>query len=357
MSRINVEPVDGDRDHDSNWESEDSGNNHRQDRENARRRTRLVFEMEMRDRDGRMHERQYEYDVGPGENDQEDSGDEGFRGFFSPINGEGFFRVFGPFSTFFEQLMNTTTQEAEETIRTRASRRAIDNLKYIALTEAKEKNCSICFEQYEVVEDEEDPPISVPEDEKLKDRSEKKRKDEKNHSPVVMPCGHEFGFSCLESWLLASNSCPVCRTKVESENEFQKQELESYGSSTRRDLESESSVEDDIDNANEERRNQMDDLLRSFITNPINHSVEAFERAIEGDRDGQTSTDPERITTNGVGLPEDFQSRLNALLRMGLPISRYYQSDGDDVDDEEDDIHESMDEVEEASDIDSDDQW
>ncbi|GMG20905.1 unnamed protein product [Ambrosiozyma monospora] len=36
------------------------------------------------------------------------------------------------------------------------------------------------------------------------------------HIPVVMPCGHIFGRSCLREWLKTHSSCPLCRNKITS---------------------------------------------------------------------------------------------------------------------------------------------
>lgn len=55
----------------------------------------------------------------------------------------------------------------------------------------------------------EDPPESVPESGQQSD-----------HRPVELPCGHRFGQSCIKEWLGSSNTCPLCRTPLESQDEY-----------------------------------------------------------------------------------------------------------------------------------------
>lgn len=40
------------------------------------------------------------------------------------------------------------------------------------------------------------------------------------HSPVEMPCGHKFGLTCIKEWLSSSNTCPMCRTAIESQDDY-----------------------------------------------------------------------------------------------------------------------------------------
>lgn len=54
-----------------------------------------------------------------------------------------------------------------------------------------------------------DPPESVPESGQQSD-----------HRPVELPCGHRFGQSCINEWLGSSNTCPLCRTPLESQDEY-----------------------------------------------------------------------------------------------------------------------------------------
>lgn len=58
-------------------------------------------------------------------------------------------------------------------------------------------------------EDDDDPPESVPESGRQSD-----------HRPVELPCGHRFGESCIKEWLGSSNTCPLCRTPLESQDEY-----------------------------------------------------------------------------------------------------------------------------------------
>ncbi|CAN6638447.1 hypothetical protein TRVA0_017S00496 [Trichomonascus vanleenenianus] len=146
----------------------------------------------------------------------------------------------------------------------RASKRAIRRLKRIMNEEQlSDKMCSICFEEFENPEkmrgeqpesDSEDPPESVPEAMDIEDdppesvpgneacvedppesipvseedpsesapneEDDEGENGEDTHVPVQMPCGHQFGLSCLKSWLKESNTCPMCRTTIESQSEF-----------------------------------------------------------------------------------------------------------------------------------------
>lgn len=38
--------------------------------------------------------------------------------------------------------------------------------------------------------------------------------DDLEHEPVVMPCGHIAGRSCLAGWLAENPSCPICRKQL-----------------------------------------------------------------------------------------------------------------------------------------------
>lgn len=53
-------------------------------------------------------------------------------------------------------------------------------------------------------EEEEESSLSLPE----------------SHVATKMPCGHIFGHLCICEWLRSNNSCPLCRTQVESESEY-----------------------------------------------------------------------------------------------------------------------------------------
>lgn len=44
--------------------------------------------------------------------------------------------------------------------------------------------------------------------------NDKKDKSEYTHVPVLMPCEHVFGRSCLREWLKTNNSCPLCRLSI-----------------------------------------------------------------------------------------------------------------------------------------------
>lgn len=66
-------------------------------------------------------------------------------------------------------------------------------------------------------EREQDPPTSVPEGE---DENDDNVHIPDDHRPIQMPCGHNFGLSCIREWLNSSNTCPLCRTTIESHDEY-----------------------------------------------------------------------------------------------------------------------------------------
>ena len=68
--------------------------------------------------------------------------------------------------------------------------------------QGKETNCGICQQKYH---DPEAPP---------------KETDHKPETPCLLPCGHSFGFDCLQRWLSPfphggnGNTCPTCRGQL-----------------------------------------------------------------------------------------------------------------------------------------------
>uniref|UniRef100_A0A060T981 ARAD1C41822p n=1 Tax=Blastobotrys adeninivorans TaxID=409370 RepID=A0A060T981_BLAAD len=72
-------------------------------------------------------------------------------------------------------------------------------------------------ESTEREQDNQDPPTSVPEGEEEDDDNVHIPDD---HRPIQMPCGHNFGLSCIREWLNSSNTCPLCRTTIESHDEY-----------------------------------------------------------------------------------------------------------------------------------------
>ncbi|KAK3688570.1 hypothetical protein B0T22DRAFT_157838 [Podospora appendiculata] len=38
-----------------------------------------------------------------------------------------------------------------------------------------------------------------------------------DNTPAILPCGHVFGFRCLERWLQISNTCAICRLAIRYE--------------------------------------------------------------------------------------------------------------------------------------------
>lgn len=76
-----------------------------------------------------------------------------------------------------------------------ASVRAIQDLKMAQAKDAQDKTCSICLGTFE-----------------------------KDDIVMIMPCKHNFHPKCLKSWLEKTNSCPVCRYELETDNE----EYENY---------------------------------------------------------------------------------------------------------------------------------
>lgn len=150
----------------------------------------------------------------------------------------------------------------------RASRRAIEKLERVSLKDLAEgeTNCPICFEPFEEPPNDEenwteesatenrhenhrddrpsseilDPPVSTPtamdEDPPVGDpnvmdedppesvpdvkQNNSSESSEDSHCPVNMPCHHVFGFSCIKEWLGSNNTCPLCRTAVESHGDY-----------------------------------------------------------------------------------------------------------------------------------------
>ncbi|CAG8635649.1 10326_t:CDS:2 [Ambispora leptoticha] len=94
----------------------------------------------------------------------------------------------------------------EEQQKPRASEKAMNNLPIVEITQKHidEKSfCPICLDTF------------VKQKEKQNEQN-----DEKNEGNVVreMPCKHLFCESCLFEWLRQSNTCPLCRFEIESQD-------------------------------------------------------------------------------------------------------------------------------------------
>ncbi|KAJ1565269.1 hypothetical protein HK096_003708 [Nowakowskiella sp. JEL0078] len=75
-----------------------------------------------------------------------------------------------------------------------ASEKAIKSQLVPVIIDSTSKICPICCDNFPVS----DTNISL--------------------SAVVLPCGHPHHRVCLESWLHTSNTCPVCRFEIETDN-------------------------------------------------------------------------------------------------------------------------------------------
>ncbi|KAG7698314.1 hypothetical protein KL933_001260 [Ogataea haglerorum] len=119
-----------------------------------------------------------------------------------------------------------------------------DKLEVRKIADLKEKQCAICYDDYE-----DDNPEAINQigqkrkraedetDETGEHQPKKMRKMANeiksqsgttdmakkevvyNHAPVEMPCGHVFGRGCLREWLKTNNSCPLCRHSMLHGNE------------------------------------------------------------------------------------------------------------------------------------------
>ena len=61
------------------------------------------------------------------------------------------------------------------------------------MAEGKESDCYICLE--------------------------KVKRGENNDKSAELPCGHAFDRGCLSTWLKDHDNCPVCRTKLDQQNQ------------------------------------------------------------------------------------------------------------------------------------------
>lgn len=155
--------------------------------------------------------------------------------------------------------------------KTKASSRALNRLEIVPTDQLpeSEQSCSICYDKYDpysqsqadsqfgssydddadpvestidedfpesnpnldpaesfpesIIPDEEcsDPPESVPTDNQNDDSKNQSIFDKApEHAPIKMPCGHIFGAACIKEWLSKTNTCPLCRTTIESQDEY-----------------------------------------------------------------------------------------------------------------------------------------
>ncbi|ANB11300.1 ubiquitin-protein ligase SAN1 [Sugiyamaella lignohabitans] len=130
----------------------------------------------------------------------------------------------------------------------RASKRAIAKLKSVKASSLPEsdRSCPICFEKYvdeeedsveksdlkteDVIDDNTsgmsadsvgDPPESVPESSaQPESTSDSDSTTDTRHNALEMPCNHLFGSHCIKEWLAGSNTCPLCRTTIESQDDY-----------------------------------------------------------------------------------------------------------------------------------------
>lgn len=114
------------------------------------------------------------------------------------------------------------------------SARALGLLKPVGLADIPEEeiHCNVCYDPFESVPTKAiagytsavELDRATPESERSSVTFEKwfeaEQKDD-DHYALQMPCGHKFGRGCLLTWLDTSPTCPMCRSKLETEFEFQ----------------------------------------------------------------------------------------------------------------------------------------
>ncbi|KAF7995390.1 hypothetical protein HCN44_006497 [Aphidius gifuensis] len=92
-----------------------------------------------------------------------------------------------------------------------ASKTAIDNLKEIKITENEtSKDCPVCLKKFKV-----------------------------DDIAKCLPCKHTFHDSCILAWLDKTNSCPLCRYELQTDDE----NYELYKKEKKRAIEREKDIE------------------------------------------------------------------------------------------------------------------
>jgi hypothetical protein len=183
----------------------------------------------------------------------------------------------------------------DEVQKPRASERAIARLKHLNLDDIAESErvCPICFEAYNQMADNhhhhhkgkatasDDPPISVPDEMEADPPESVPDEEPPSHGAVEMPCKHRFGFSCIKEWLGSSNTCPLCRTTVESQDDY----LRSTGRPPENDP-----------NINSGRR--LFDLIFNIIPNMMSQAQANGDSAAGSAENSTTSMADEDLTDN-----------------------------------------------------------
>lgn len=173
---------------------------------------------------------------------------------------------------FFRPNVNFPGFSANNHDKTKASSRALNRLEVVCTDDLpeSEQSCSICYDKYDSysasqadslhdplhddeadpvessidedvsecnnsmdpaesfpdpaiadVDDEcSDPPESVPNESQDDSKSQSLFDKIPEHAPIKMPCGHIFGATCIKEWLSKTNTCPLCRTTIESQDEY-----------------------------------------------------------------------------------------------------------------------------------------
>lgn len=224
----------------------------------------------------------------------------------------------------------------------RASDRAVEKLKKLNLDDIPEadRTCSICFDPYvkckdiapgqpssnvpesDMTDEVGDPPESVPvgqaldpdamesdPPESVPGTSSEAPKEEDCHSPVEMPCGHVFGLSCIKEWLTSSNTCPMCRTAIESQDDY----LRSIGEAP----ESGNFISDILD------------VISAFVPRIISNGMTQAQNANIGANAGENATangdnssvptppqQPETTAASGTNVPGAAQSPISFFLPL-----------------------------------------
>lgn len=114
------------------------------------------------------------------------------------------------------------------------SARALGLLKPVDLASIPEEemHCNVCYDPFEPVNTKAvggytaavELDQATPEAERSSltfDKWYEADDKDNDHYALQMPCGHIFGRGCLLTWLDTSPTCPLCRSKLETEFEFQ----------------------------------------------------------------------------------------------------------------------------------------
>ncbi|KAF2752163.1 hypothetical protein M011DRAFT_482898 [Sporormia fimetaria CBS 119925] len=184
---------------------------------------------------------------------------------------------------------------------------------FIATLVFPTERCSICFESMAL--------INV----------------DRDHHAVRVPCGHWFGRSCIEAWVMSPkcpNTCPMCRAEMfekDDEGESEEEEESEESDEEEEEEEEEYDEEEEFDEDDEyDEHHEMeipDDLMREAeITTPE-------QRANAAPRQGHDPHDPgfddqnERVHFGASTLAELEEAlfRLTGLNGLGFDYYMMYR--------------------------------